>query len=168
MAFPCALGPAGTVTTKREGDGGTPRGRLALRRLFRRADRGPRPPSGLDTRTIRTTDGWCDAPGHRRYNRLITLPFSASHETLWRDDGLYDLVVELGWNDRPATPGRGSAIFLHAAAPASRRPQAAWRWSRASSAASSPASPGAPGSTWSRVRASRRGDVNPRASSRSI
>ncbi|MFC3692445.1 L,D-transpeptidase [Chenggangzhangella methanolivorans] len=117
MAFPCALGPAGTVTTKREGDGGTPRGRLALRRLFRRADRGPRPPSGLDTRTIRTTDGWCDAPGHRRYNRLITLPFSASHETLWRDDGLYDLVVELGWNDRPATPGRGSAIFLHAARP---------------------------------------------------
>lgn len=36
---------------------------------------------------------------------------------MWRDDGLYDLVVELGWNDAPATPGRGSAIFLHAARP---------------------------------------------------
>lgn len=117
MAFPCALGPAGVVTNKREGDGGTPRASLAMRRLFRRADRVARPPSGLAVRTTRPTDGWCDAPGHARYNRLITLPFPASHETLWRDDRLYDLVVELGWNDRPPTSGRGSAIFLHAARP---------------------------------------------------
>lgn len=34
-----------------------------------------------------------------------------------RDDELYDLVVELGWNDRSPRPGRGSAIFLHVARP---------------------------------------------------
>jgi L,D-peptidoglycan transpeptidase YkuD (ErfK/YbiS/YcfS/YnhG family) len=117
MRFRCALGPTGIVFVKREGDGGTPRANMALRRLFRRADRGPRPPTGLPVRTTKRTDGWCDAAGHRRYNTLVQLPFSDSHETMWRDDGLYDLLVELGWNDAPATPGRGSAIFLHAARP---------------------------------------------------
>jgi L,D-peptidoglycan transpeptidase YkuD (ErfK/YbiS/YcfS/YnhG family) len=115
--FPCALGPAGVTSRKREGDGATPRGEHPLRRLWRRADRGPRPPTGLAVRIVRRDDGWCDAPGARLYNRPVRLPFSASHEAMWRVDGLYDLVVELGWNDRPATPGRGSAIFLHAARP---------------------------------------------------
>ena len=32
---------------------------------------------------------------------------------MWRDDGAYDLVVSLGFNDAPPEPGRGSAIFLH-------------------------------------------------------
>ena len=33
---------------------------------------------------------------------------------MWRDDGAYDLVVPLGYNDAPPEPGRGSAIFaLH-------------------------------------------------------
>jgi L,D-peptidoglycan transpeptidase YkuD (ErfK/YbiS/YcfS/YnhG family) len=36
---------------------------------------------------------------------------------LWRDDGLYDLVIVLGHNDQPVIPGAGSAIFLHLAAP---------------------------------------------------
>lgn len=116
-ALPCALGPAGIVVDKREGDGATPRGELRIRRLWRRADRGPRPATGLAVRSIRRSDGWCDALDHPRYNRLVKLPFSPSHETMWRDDGLYDLVLELGWNDRPVRRGRGSAIFLHAARP---------------------------------------------------
>jgi L,D-peptidoglycan transpeptidase YkuD (ErfK/YbiS/YcfS/YnhG family) len=61
--------------------------------------------------------GWCDAAGHRLYNRPVRLPFSASHEAMWREDGLYDLVVELDWNIRPRTQGRGSAIFMHVAQP---------------------------------------------------
>ena len=115
--FRCALGPAGIVSTKREGDGATPRGVFLLRRLWIRADRRARPPTGLPARVTRRDDGWCDAPGHRLYNRLVRLPFPASHETMWRDDGLYDLVVEIGFNDRNPRPGKGSAIFLHAARP---------------------------------------------------
>ena len=51
----------------------------------------------------------------RNYNRLVKLPYAASHEELWRDDHLYDLVVVLGFNDDPVVPGKGSAIFLHLA-----------------------------------------------------
>ena len=58
--------------------------------------------------------GWCDDPADPiHYNRLVRLPFASSHERLWRDDRLYDLVVELGYNDAPPVAGLGSAIFLH-------------------------------------------------------
>ncbi len=36
---------------------------------------------------------------------------------MWREDRLYDVVVVLGYNDRPRSRGRGSAIFLHLARP---------------------------------------------------
>jgi L,D-peptidoglycan transpeptidase YkuD (ErfK/YbiS/YcfS/YnhG family) len=66
---------------------------------------------------IAETDGWCDDPGHRDYNRLVKLPHPARHEELWRRDGVYDIVAVLGWNDAPVERGRGSAIFLHVARP---------------------------------------------------
>ncbi len=117
--FRCALGRAGVVAAarKREGDGATPDGLLALRRVFYRADRGRIPATALARIPIAPDDGWCDAPADHHYNRLIRRPFAASHEAMWRDDALYDIVAELGWNDTPIVPGRGSAIFLHIARP---------------------------------------------------
>ena len=38
---------------------------------------------------------------------------AAGHETMFRDDALYDIVVELGYNDALPVAGLGSAIFLH-------------------------------------------------------
>lgn len=111
----CALGKGGIVSNKREGDGGTPVGRFPLRRLWFREDRLAPPRTGLMLRSISAADGWCDDPSHAAYNRPVTLPFAASHEKMARDDGLYDLVVELGYNDDPPIPGKGSAIFLHIA-----------------------------------------------------
>ncbi|MGE0232784.1 MAG: L,D-transpeptidase [Flavobacteriaceae bacterium] len=111
--FPCALGRSGLTQTKREGDGATPVATLPLRALHYRPDRLYRPVTGLPVRAIRPFDGWCDSPGHPLYNRLVRHPFPASAERMWRDDRLYDCVVELGWNDDPVLPGRGSAIFLH-------------------------------------------------------
>lgn len=113
----CALGRAGVVAEKREGDGATPAGCFALRRVHYRADRGVVVRTGLPVRPIRPNDGWCDDPGHPAYNRLVELPFAARHERLARNDGLYDLVVEIGHNDDPPEPGAGSAIFLHIAEP---------------------------------------------------
>ncbi len=51
----------------------------------------------------------------RNYNRPVRLPYPAGHERMWREDGLYDLVIVLGYNDRPRSLGRGSAIFMHLA-----------------------------------------------------
>jgi L,D-peptidoglycan transpeptidase YkuD (ErfK/YbiS/YcfS/YnhG family) len=116
-ASPCALGKGGARMVKGEGDGRTPLGRFALRRLWYRGDALDRPRTGLPVRRTRPDDGWCDAPGHRLYNRPVRLPFAPSHERMWREDRLYDLVVEIGWNDRRIRPGRGSAIFMHVARP---------------------------------------------------
>ena len=71
--------------------------------------------TGLAVRALGPEDGWCDDPVNDAYNRLVTLPFDASHEILWRQDRVYDLIVELGYNDDPVKPGLGSAIFVHVA-----------------------------------------------------
>lgn len=113
----CALGKGGVkpAAAKREGDGATPAAPLPLRRVLFRADRGPAPRCAVPVEPIAPADGWCDAPAHRAYNRPVRLPFDASHEALWRDDAVYDVIGVLGWNDAPVERGRGSAIFLHLA-----------------------------------------------------
>lgn len=115
LVIPCALGRGGVRSLKREGDGATPRGRFRLEAVLWRG--GLPPPGGLPRRAIRRNDGWCDAPGDRNYNRAVGLPCRASHEALWRADGLYDIVVVLGHNRRPRLRGKGSAVFFHLARP---------------------------------------------------
>jgi L,D-peptidoglycan transpeptidase YkuD (ErfK/YbiS/YcfS/YnhG family) len=58
-------------------------------------------------------------PEDRAYNRLVALrPAPAtSEEGLQRADSLYDILVEIGFNDRPVVRGRGSGIFWHGARP---------------------------------------------------
>ncbi len=115
--FPVALGRAGIVANKREGDGGTPRGRFRLLRLWWRGDRLPRPRTALPVRRIERGDAWCEDASDRRYNRPIRLEPGAPGDRLWRDDHLYDLVIELDHNTRPRIAGRGSAVFIHLARP---------------------------------------------------
>lgn len=114
---PAALGRGGIRALKREGDGGTPLGRFPVRQVLYRADRVARPRTQLPVRAIRDQDGWCDDPTDRNYNRLIRLPSRRSAEGLKRADHLYDLVLVLGYNDRPRVRGKGSAIFVHLARP---------------------------------------------------
>ena len=113
--FACALGRGGVVTDKREGDGGTPAGRFALREILWRPDRGPAPASGLPLSSIVPDDGWCDDPADPLYNQRVRIPYAGRCERLWRDDALYDVLAVIGWNDDPPIAGRGSAIFLHLA-----------------------------------------------------
>lgn len=117
LVIPCALGRGSTTHAKREGDGASPIGRFSLIQAFYRADRGPRPRCRLALHPIRPTDGWSDDPADRRYNRPVPLPCPTSHEKLWRDDAVYDVIVDIGWNRGPIRRGRGSAIFLHLARP---------------------------------------------------
>jgi len=113
----CALGRGGIRRDKREGDGATPVGSWPMRRLLYRADRVALPQTALPSSAIAEDDGWCDAPQDRNYNLLVRLPYSASAETLYRQDRVYDLIVPLGYNDAPVVAGAGSAIFLHVARP---------------------------------------------------
>ncbi len=113
----CAIGPAGIAHKLREGDGVTPLGVFALREIFYRADRITKPDCVLPSRAISQKDGWCDAPDDENYNRLVTLPYPASAETLWRDDDVYNIIAVIGFNDAPVAAGKGSAIFLHLARP---------------------------------------------------
>jgi L,D-peptidoglycan transpeptidase YkuD (ErfK/YbiS/YcfS/YnhG family) len=113
----CALGRGGIRRDKREGDGATPVGSWPMRRLLYRADRVALPQTALPSSAIAEDDGWCDTPQDRNYNFPIRLPYSASAETLYRQDRVYDLIVPLGYNDAPVVAGAGSAIFLHVARP---------------------------------------------------
>lgn len=95
----------------------TPVGSWAVRQVLYRPDRIMRPRTALPVTTIRPGMGWSDAPGDANYNRPVVTPYGRSHERLWREDHLYDLVVILGFNDVPRAQGRGSAIFMHLARP---------------------------------------------------
>jgi L,D-peptidoglycan transpeptidase YkuD (ErfK/YbiS/YcfS/YnhG family) len=116
-AFRCAVGRGGVRTDKTEGDGATPVGCFALPLLLYRPDRVAPIPTALPVRPLRPQDGWCDDPAHAQYNQLIEQPFAASHESLWREDALYDVIIVIAYNMSPVVPGKGSAIFLHSARP---------------------------------------------------
>ena len=117
--YACASGKGGIKLDKREGDGATPVGEHPVRLLFYRPDIFAVPPITADvpTQATHVDWGWCDAPDHPLYNQLVKLPFDDSHEKMWREDDVYDLVLVLGYNDHPVRPGRGSAIFMHLARP---------------------------------------------------
>jgi L,D-peptidoglycan transpeptidase YkuD (ErfK/YbiS/YcfS/YnhG family) len=114
-AIPVALGRGGIRANKREGDGGTPRGRFRLVRLWWRADRHPRPRTLLPVRAIGPRDGWCEDPRDRRYNRHVDVPADSTADRLARKDALYDFIIEIDHNTRPRVAGRGSAVFIHIA-----------------------------------------------------
>jgi L,D-peptidoglycan transpeptidase YkuD (ErfK/YbiS/YcfS/YnhG family) len=114
---PVALGRGGVRANKREGDGGTPRGRFRPLRLWWRADRWPRPPTQLPTRPISPADAWCEDPSDRRYNHPFRRSANEPGDRLWRDDRLYDIIIEIDHNTRPRIAGRGSAVFVHVARP---------------------------------------------------
>ena len=111
----CVVGAGGVREDKVEGDGATPAGTYPLRHLYFRNDRLVLPKVRLPARAIGEHDGWCDDPRSPAYNRLVRIPNEWSHEKMWREDGLYDLLVVVGYNDDPPEGEWGSAIFLHIA-----------------------------------------------------
>src|SRR3989344_2315937 len=115
-AYRCALGKGGVRSDKAEGDGATPVGCFPIRKVFYRPDRSAHAPlTVFPTQALLQDDGWSDDVHLPEYNTFVKLPYGGSHEKLWRDDHLYDLIVTLGYNDDPPIGGKGSAIFMHIA-----------------------------------------------------
>jgi L,D-peptidoglycan transpeptidase YkuD (ErfK/YbiS/YcfS/YnhG family) len=116
--YHCATGKGGIRTDKREGDGATPVGVFPLREMYWRPDKfAAQPVTALPAIALNEAMGWCDAPEAPEYNQHVTLPFTPSHEKLWREDDVYDVVIVIGYNDAPVVAGAGSAIFMHLARP---------------------------------------------------
>jgi len=110
LRFPCLLGKKGRSTRKCEGDGKSPKGKWLITEIYFRPDR----LRGLKSaKRLKPSDGWCDAPTSKDYNRKVRLPFQPSHENLWRMDEAYDILAITNHNQRPRVKGAGSAIFLH-------------------------------------------------------
>jgi L,D-peptidoglycan transpeptidase YkuD (ErfK/YbiS/YcfS/YnhG family) len=114
---PVALGRGGIKANKREGDGGTPRGSFRPLRLWWRPDRLGLPRTALPSRRIGPADAWCEDPKDRRYNRRFLRSAIEPGDRLWRQDRLYDIIIEIDHNTRPRVAGRGSAVFIHGARP---------------------------------------------------
>jgi L,D-peptidoglycan transpeptidase YkuD (ErfK/YbiS/YcfS/YnhG family) len=117
LTIPVVLGRGSIRANKFEGDGATPRGRFRLVRLWWRGDRYPRPPTLLPTQRITPDLAWCEDTTDRRYNRPFRKSADEGGDRLWREDHLYDFVIEIDHNTRPRVAGRGSAVFLHLARP---------------------------------------------------
>ena len=115
LKFRCALGKAGVKKKTMEGDNITPKGTFKIIKIYYRSDKIKKIETLIKKNKIKKNMGWCDDPNSRFYNKLINLPTKYSHEKLYRNDGLYDLIVVLSYNTNPIIKNKGSAIFMHIA-----------------------------------------------------
>ena len=70
-----------------------------------------------DPESVRMAAFTAEDPSDRRYNRPFRRSANEPGDRLWRDDGLYDIFIEIDHNIRPRVAGRGSAVFVHVARP---------------------------------------------------
>ncbi len=109
--LPCAIGQGDVTNDKKEGDGATPSGTHIITGMYYRPDRMAAPNNWAVP--IGPRDLWSDASSEAQYNLHVRAPYPHSHEIMRRSDPLYDMVLITDWNWPIATPGKGSAIFLH-------------------------------------------------------
>ena len=113
LKFRCALGKAGIKRKVKEGDNITPKGIFKIIKIYYRADKIKDIETPIKKIKIKKNMGWCDDPKSIHYNKQIELPSKFSHEKLYRNDNLYDLILVLNYNTNPIVKNKGSAIFLH-------------------------------------------------------
>jgi L,D-peptidoglycan transpeptidase YkuD (ErfK/YbiS/YcfS/YnhG family) len=113
--YRCALGKAGVNKKIKEGDNVTPKGVFKINKIYYRADKIKSIKTNIKKIKIKKNMIWCDDPASHFYNQQIKLPSKFSHEKLYRDDNIYDLIVVLNYNTNPIIKNKGSAIFLHVA-----------------------------------------------------
>jgi L,D-peptidoglycan transpeptidase YkuD (ErfK/YbiS/YcfS/YnhG family) len=115
IKFRCALGKGGVKKKEKEGDNITPKGTFKILNIYYRADRIKKLKLFIKKIKIKKNMGWCDDPKSQYYNKQIRLPSRFSHEKLYRNDNLYDLIAVINYNIKPIIKNKGSAIFLHIA-----------------------------------------------------
>ena len=111
----CSVGKSGITNSKKEGDLATPKGVFNLGLLYYRKDRNQDFKTNLKKKIIKKNMGWCDDIKSNKYNKEIYFPFKYGAEKLYRKDKIYDIFINIKYNQSPTVKGRGSAIFLHLA-----------------------------------------------------
>lgn len=116
--YSAVIGRGGVTANKQEGDNATPIGSFRILGVMYRPDKLAAPKSAFPARPLEVDDVWVDESADPRYNqpaKASEVAPGVSHEKLWREDHLYDVIVDLDYNRSPATPAKGSAIFMHLA-----------------------------------------------------
>ena len=109
----CCVGKSGLTKSKKEGDLKTPKGLFGIGPLYYRKDRVNLTKCLIKKKIIKKTMGWCDDPKSKKYNKQIFYPFKYRSEKLYIKKKIYDILVNIKYNQLPALKGKGSAIFLH-------------------------------------------------------
>ena len=109
----CSIGKSGITHSKKEGDLTTPRGLFRLGLLYYRKDKIKLLKSKITKRVIKKSMGWCNDSKSKKYNQEISFPFKYGAEKLHRKDKIYDIFINIKYNQFPIVKGKGSAIFLH-------------------------------------------------------
>jgi len=109
----CCIGKSGLTAQKKEGDLATPKGLFKLGLLYYRKDRIKTLKCKLKKKVIKKNMGWCDDVKSKKYNKEISFPFRYGAEKLYRTDRIYDIFINIKYNQSPVVKNKGSAIFLH-------------------------------------------------------
>ena len=109
----CSIGKSGLSHSKKEGDLTTPKGLFKLGLLYYRKDRIKLSKCVIKKRIIKKNMGWCNDSRSKKYNQEIYFPFNYRAEKLHRKDKIYDIFINIKYNQLPIVKGKGSAIFLH-------------------------------------------------------
>jgi L,D-peptidoglycan transpeptidase YkuD (ErfK/YbiS/YcfS/YnhG family) len=116
--YAARLGKNGLSSNRREGDGTTPTGIFRIGRTMYGNE--PNPGVRFRYRRLRCGDWWDEDPSSPTYNSFQHVPcgtkpaFGGESEGMWEQPRPYPFLAVIEFNTRPAVPGRGSGIFLHA------------------------------------------------------
>ena len=109
----CSIGKSGITHSKKEGDLATPKGLFGLGLLYYRKDKIKLLKCKIKKKAIKKDMGWCNDSKSKKYNQEISFPFKYGAEKLYRKDKIYDIFINIKYNQLPIVKGKGSAIFLH-------------------------------------------------------
>ena len=109
----CSIGKSGIALSKKEGDLTTPKGLFGLGLLYYRKDKIKLLKCKIKKRVIKKNMGWCNDSKSKKYNQEISFPFKYGAEKLYRKTKIYDIFINIKYNQLPIVKGKGSAIFLH-------------------------------------------------------
>lgn len=107
------VGYKGIGKKLREGDMITPLGTFSFLEVYYRPDKNNKFKTILPKKKIFRNSRWCVDSRSNSYNSPVN---SANHfkcEKLFRKDCLYDILIVINYNIKPAKPFKGSAIFIH-------------------------------------------------------